>query len=361
MNITLLMNSISKSFNSNVSEYNLTVEKLRKIYLINIFNLIAFIFTFSLGIHALYLSMHILAFILLFVSIILVANYFYLKVAHKINIASGILSSLFFMLFLYLVYTGGVDRTGPLWIYPLPMIIMFLLGLRQGIIYMTLFFIAIIFILFGLDSPLYSDAFKLRIVLSLFLVTFLASIYEYLGQKRFESMKVMSKQLEEASNKDHLTQVYNRRGIHKKLENTYRHHKTDNKNFSLMLCDIDYFKKINDNFGHEAGDKVLKIVARKIENIIRKEDIVSRWGGEEFLVLLPNTSIEAAYEVGEKIRKSIENISFKYGEHNITMTVSIGIAEKENGLSITEIINKADTNMYVAKKEGRNTVYPKYE
>ena len=355
---SLIKNRIIKYFHSGASEYD-SNDEMRKIYLINTFNLIAFIFVFPLGVNALYESLYMLAFALLSISFILIVNYFFLKFSHKKEIASYVISVLFFMLFSYLIYTGGVDNTGPLWVYPLPMIIMFLLGFRQGILYMTLFFIVIIFILFGLDISLYPNAYKLRIVLSLLLVTFLASVYEYLRETTFERMNTLSKQLEEASHHDHLTQVYNRRGIHKELEAACTHYHTDNKNFSLIICDIDYFKKINDNYGHIAGDEVLKKVASEIKSIIRKDDVLARWGGEEFLVLLPNASMEAAYEVGEKIRKSIENTSFKYDKHTIAMTVSIGVAEKDNELPISDIISQADAHMYAAKKEGRNTVYPR--
>lgn len=354
----LIKNRIIKYFHSGASDYDST-EEMRKIYLINTFNLIAFLFVFPFGMNALYESMYILAFALLSISFILIVNYFFLKFSHKKEIASYVISTLFFILFSYLVYTGGLDNTGPLWIYPLPMIIMFLLGFRKGILYMALFFIVIIFILFGLENTLYPYDFKLRIVLSLLLVTFLASVYEYLRERAFERMNTLSQQLEEASHHDHLTQVYNRRGIHKELENACTHYNTDNKNFSLIICDIDYFKKINDNYGHIAGDEVLKKVASEIKSIIRKDDVLARWGGEEFLVLLLNATMEAAYEVGEKIRKSIENTSFTYDKHTIAMTVSIGVAEKDNELPISDIISQADTHMYKAKKEGRNTVYPK--
>ncbi len=354
----LIKNRIIKYFHCGASKYDST-EEMRKLYLINTFNLIAFFFVSLFGINALYKSFYMLAFVLFFISFILILNYFFLKFSQKKEIASFVISTLFFILFAYLVYSGGVNNTGPLWVYPLPMIVMFLLGFRLGIFYMLLFFIVIMFILFGLDITMYPDAFKLRIVLSLLLVTFLASVYEYLREKTFKKMNILSKELEDSSNKDHLTQVYNRRGIHKELENACTHYHTDNQNFSLIICDIDYFKKINDNYGHIAGDEVLKKVASEIKSIIRKDDILARWGGEEFLVLLPNASMEAAYEVGEKIRKSIENTSFKYDKHTIAMTVSIGVAEKDNELPISDIISQADAHMYAAKKEGRNTVYPR--
>jgi len=229
----------------------------------------------------------------------------------------------------------------------------------RGLWLMSLFFIVIGFILFGLDVSIYTYAFKIRILFSLLLVTFLASIYEYLRGSSFDTMHKLSKRLEEASYKDPLTNIYNRRGIHKEIENLCQHYNTEKNNFSLMICDIDYFKNINDNHGHLAGDEVLKKVVNEINNVIRKNDILGRWGGEEFLVLLPNATIEGAYEVAEKIRDSIENTSFKYNDNILALTISIGIAEKNEKIPIEDVIKKADEHMYMAKNEGRNTVFPK--
>jgi diguanylate cyclase (GGDEF)-like protein len=352
------INRASKYFFSQKNIYN-DAEEIRKIYLINIFSLIAFMFAFPLGINAYMNENYLLSAILVFVSFILIINYFYFRYSNNKIGASYIISALLFLLFLYLLYTGGADNTGALWVYPLPLVMMFLLGIRLGLLFVSIFFILAIYILFILDVSIYTDTFKLRFIFSLFVVTFLASVYEYLRESTFEKISLLSHKLEELSQKDYLTQVYNRRGIDKEINNICKYYKTEKKNFSLLICDIDDFKKINDGFGHDAGDEVLKKVALEIGNIIRKEDLIARWGGEEFLVLLPNSTIDDAYEVGEKIRKSIENTSFQYAEHNISMTVSIGIAAKEDTLPISDIIRKADTHMYTAKKEGRNTVYPK--
>lgn len=362
MSITLYFkNSFSRYIQSGVSDYE-NAEEVRKAYIINAFTFVGILFVFPLGINAFLASLYPLAFALLSITMILVLNYFYFKVAHHENIAAFAISIMFFLLMTYLVYAGGVSDTGPLWIYPLPIIIMFLLGFKRGLLYMTLFFVLISFILFALNGSIlkasYPDAFKIRIILSLMLVTFLASAYEYFREKAFTTMQELSRKLEEASYQDHLTEVYNRRGIHKELENACKLFTTEQKNFSILLCDIDHFKKINDTHGHMAGDEVLKRVALEIKTMIRKDDALARWGGEEFLILLPHSDITIAHAVGEKIRKSIENTSFSYDEKMIAITVSIGIAEKNKETPINHIINQADEHMYQAKKEGRNTVYP---
>jgi len=356
-----IKDKISKYFHIGVSTQD-TMDEIRKLYLINTFNFIAILFVFPFGLNALLNGAYPLAVTLLGISFILTFNYFFLKVSdhpQKKDVSSYIISLLLFILMSYLIYSGGVNNTGPLWCYPLPLIVLFLLGFMRGLLLMVLFFIVIGFILFGVDVTTYTHPFKIRILFSLILVTFLASMYEYLRENSFDTLHELSQRLEDASHKDPLTNVYNRRGIHKEIENLCQQYKKDNDNFSLMICDIDYFKNINDTHGHLAGDEVLKKVVNEISNVIRKNDILGRWGGEEFLVLLPNATLEGAYEVAEKIRDAIENTSFKYNDTIITLTISIGIAENNEKVPIADVIKKADEHMYMAKNEGRNTVFPK--
>jgi len=341
---------------------NATDEEKRKIYLLNSFDFIAFLFVFPLGLLALYHEKNILALSLLLIAFIVIFNYFLLKLSsyHKKNeLVSYILSSLFFILMTYLVYTGGVDNTGPLWIYALPMIVMFLLGLSRGIYAMLLFFIVITYVLFFLDVTSYLETYKIRMLLSLILVTFLTAVYEYSRKSSFQKLSHLSQTLAEEAHKDVLTEVLNRRGIEKELENVCRLYKKEKKTFSIMLCDIDYFKNINDKYGHTVGDSVLKAVANEIKNNIRQDDFLARWGGEEFLVLLPKSRLDGACRVGEKIRKSISEASFVHEGKIVTITISIGISEKdENTSTVYEVIKHADKHMYDAKEEGRNRVHP---
>ena len=349
---------------SGFTDYNNT-EEVRKGYLINMFTFVALFFLLPLGINALLESFYPTAFALLFVSTILIINHIYLKLTHNQILASYVISTLFFFLMTYLIYTGGIYNTGVLWIYSLPLIIMFLLGFKVGLFYILLFIILNCIILFspieGLLQASYTFEYKVRIILALLVITFLASVYEYLREVSFETMSEMSKQLEEVSNQDYLTKVYNRRGIHHSLEHACKMYKQDNKNFSLMICDIDHFKNINDTFGHNMGDTVLKRVADEIKSVLREKDVIARWGGEEFLILLPGLTIEDAHDIGERIRKSIENIVFSFDDKLISITVSIGLSQKQKEKNIEHIISQADQHMYEAKSKGRNTIFPSPE
>lgn len=150
---------------------------------------------------------------------------------------------------------------------------------------------------------------------------------------------------------DELTGVFNRyalRNFHKIL---------DGLNYSVLMVDIDHFKSVNDTFGHEVGDKVLKFLVNKIMDSIRIKDKVFRYGGEEFVILLPETSQDAAAKLAERIRKDVENSEINIGNFKkIKITASIGIAERRDGESIEEVIKRADEAMYRAKKAGRNRV-----
>jgi len=121
------------------------------------------------------------------------------------------------------------------------------------------------------------------------------------------------------------------------------------------MCDMDLFKKVNDNYGHDTGDFVLQEVAHAIQSMLRKEDIAVRWGGEEFFVFLPLTSMEDGSLVAEKIRQSIENLSLVYNGHSIKITLSIGMEEVSDTITLANAISHADTAMYQAKKAGRNS------
>ncbi len=149
-----------------------------------------------------------------------------------------------------------------------------------------------------------------------------------------------------AADIDTLTGVYNRRGCMKRL-------KRGNRRYALLYIDIDHFKKINDTFGHDTGDRVLKEVARLITAHIRKDDVFCRQGGEEFLLFVANASEMQAMQVAQKLRKHIQFHKFEKVEN---VTVSIGIAIREKNESIGSLISRADKNLYRAKKGGRNRV-----
>ncbi len=161
------------------------------------------------------------------------------------------------------------------------------------------------------------------------------------------------KEFEEQAGTDALTGVVNRRQFmtvaYQKQQDALR----SGTGMSVMILDLDYFKKINDQYGHHTGDKVLKVVAETLRNGVRQVDLIARMGGEEFAVLLPNTQLDEAIQVAEKLRLKIEKLNVD----NVQVTASIGVtccALESEGLS--KALIKADEGLYLAKHKGRNTV-----
>ena len=159
------------------------------------------------------------------------------------------------------------------------------------------------------------------------------------------------KELEQLSAIDKLTGILNRRKIDEYLEYQVSLTVRYAKNLSLIIIDIDHFKKVNDTYGHQMGDKVLFEVTKIITNSIRKSDIFGRYGGEEFLLICPETNQEQAFVLAEKLREEVAHYNFdKVGQK----TISIGISQYAQDDTAATLIKKADIALYEAKNNGRN-------
>ncbi len=160
-------------------------------------------------------------------------------------------------------------------------------------------------------------------------------------------------ELKRLSQTDQLTQIDNRLQLDNILQEQYYRFNRNNEKCSIILIDIDYFKHVNDEFGHIAGDMILVEFAKLMQSQIRKSDSLGRWGGEEFLIILPHTDLEQALILAEKLRLAIEIFNFSIVEHK---TASFGVATFEKTMSVEELMNAADKALYKSKEEGRNRV-----
>ncbi len=163
----------------------------------------------------------------------------------------------------------------------------------------------------------------------------------------------MNEKLRDISTKDFLTNIYNRRKLDEMIEQEYNRAIRNGTKFSIILIDLDFFKSVNDTYGHSVGDKILIETAQLLESNIRNIDMVGRWGGEEFLIICPDTNIEQVLCVSEKLRKLIAKYKFSV-VHN--RTSSFGVATYENSDTISGLIARADRGLYQAKENGRNRV-----
>ncbi|WP_415250719.1 diguanylate cyclase [Sulfurimonas sp.] len=168
-----------------------------------------------------------------------------------------------------------------------------------------------------------------------------------------EQVKILNKSLENMAYHDYLTNIYNRRYFFEVATTTIARSKRDKTPVSIVMIDIDNFKTINDNYGHDNGDEVIKFLCKEVTSRIRASDIFARFGGEEFILLLPNTSKDDAVVISQKIRSTIEKTSV----NDIKFTVSFGVSQvdfKHDTLENT--IKKADNGLYEAKSTGKNRV-----
>lgn len=180
-----------------------------------------------------------------------------------------------------------------------------------------------------------------------------AHLLQEMVEKRTKSLKQAFDELSDLINRDRLTKVASRHYFEEALLNEQRRFKNFQRNYALILLDIDDFKQINDMNGHLIGDDILKTVAATISNIARKTDVVARWGGDEFVILLPETGVDTAYELAEAMRQAVEN-----GDYPITLaiTLSIGISGSRADDHARNVFKLVDEAMYRAKKTGKNQI-----
>ncbi len=164
--------------------------------------------------------------------------------------------------------------------------------------------------------------------------------------------------LKESAVIDPLTGCYNRRELENHLKRHIAGAIRHNGSLSVFMFDLDHFKKINDTYGHLAGDQVLKSVVNAVQNGMRTNDILTRYGGEEFMAILPETSKTKAIDLANRLRNIISKLKIKSGDHLIKVTASFGVAELDRCADMNKIMHDADTMLYKAKLNGRNTVMP---
>lgn len=176
-----------------------------------------------------------------------------------------------------------------------------------------------------------------------------------------EEIERSAEAFKQLSTVDNLTNIYNRRYFFEMSQSLLLMTDREKRPVSMLMIDVDNFKSINDNYGHQAGDYVLTCLAKDIECLMRKSDLFARIGGEEFAILLDNTSLQDAKNIAGRIIKTVEAGAVIYNQRAIDVTVSIGVAALNNEMTgIEELYVCADKNLYQAKARGRNQYYPSF-
>ncbi|QDQ26136.1 GGDEF domain-containing protein [Chitinimonas arctica] len=172
---------------------------------------------------------------------------------------------------------------------------------------------------------------------------------------RYQQMlRDLNTTLQEASTHDALTGLANRRLLLERLKSEAERSERNQRPFCVAMVDIDHFKRVNDQYGHDAGDAVLIDVAQVLESEVREYDLCGRWGGEEFLILLPETELATALAVLERVRDCVRQRPIQVEKQSLTLTVSAGLAEHRLDQGYADTVNQADAAMLVAKRSGRD-------
>lgn len=258
---------------------------------------------------------------------------------------------------LSLFWFVGFSHYVLVWIIIIPVTSYFLLGRKGGRI-VTISFTLTVFILLVLNYPVWeSQGFTVVGLLNLGFaylgLILMISYYELTMQETMKNLESKNHELATLSITDSLTGAYNRIKLDEMLFSEIINYRKTGKVFSIMICDIDYFKQINDNFGHLFGDTILKEITQLMHQTIRETDICGRWGGEEFMIICLNTPLNGAVFLAEKLRIAIEAFS-RNTPHQVTM--SFGVAEFSSTDTIETLIKRADDALYLAKEQGRNRV-----
>ena len=302
------------------------------------------------------------------IAVILFFLYIYLKIVKTLKafiITKYISTFLLMFLVMMLTWTGGSTHDGgALWALVFIPFSTFLLNKKEAIlanIFILLFLGLVLIDPTITHSPSIISPTNARRIIYVYFSIFMGIYYMrkalsvYMHQEQESKIK-----LEEMMNIDYLTEISNRKNIENLIFLEHKRYKRYLKPYSVIICDVDEFKYINDIHGHNAGDYILKQIASIIKKNIRIYDIVGRWGGDEFMILLPETELKDAIFTANKIRRQIEKTDLSYNKKEVLATVSFGcecIENINNKNDISFLIEEADKKLYQSKKNGRNKIY----
>ena len=187
-------------------------------------------------------------------------------------------------------------------------------------------------------------------------ITLVAAYFQVKFSSSEKKILMYAKKLEKMATLDPLTRLQNRRGMLTHLDHLVERYAKSETPFTIAIADIDFFKKVNDTYGHEAGDYVLTAIASIFTEFMNKKGRVSRWGGEEFLFSFENTNGDYAFEQISKLKSAISRYDFCYNGTHLNITMTFGVEEYDNRVGIAPTIQKADEKLYMGKEQGRNRV-----
>jgi len=261
-------------------------------------------------------------------------------------------------LMLQLLISGGYENTALYWMYPFPLVFFALLNYKIGLVANLILWFFLTFLLYNPDLLVaqYRDTELARFSASLLITILIGFLSEYYRFRSHKELSDINAEKQHQANTDSLTGLPNRRFI----ESCYIKHLHEQKNnkmpLTLVMVDIDHFKNVNDTYGHDIGDEVLCFIAHQLKKNLRQSDVAVRVGGEEFLLLIPQTTLENSIKVANKIRTLIDRNTFRQGNVSINITASFGLSICNELTDLNTAIKQADQQLYKAKESGRNCI-----
>ncbi|MBU2979984.1 GGDEF domain-containing protein [Alteromonas sp. C1M14] len=289
------------------------------------------------------------------VSLISLGAYFWFRHSANIQFASVLLAFIITFMVTFFIYLTEGYAHSMVWALVVPPVTFFLLGRTWGSVCSSLVFAVCIYMAYQQigNAPQHHTGYGsfLNVIEASLLILLLFRFYERTRSQAYKQLEEHNILVSELAETDHLTGLYNREKFDKEL---YKNCDPDNQRSvtSLLLVDVDHFKKINDSHGHLKGDEVLKALAQKLKRLVRTTDIVARWGGEEFAILLPNTEKAFALTLAERLRSEV-NAHLISG---LKVSISIGLVSSSVINSSDKFLQQADSALYQAKADGRNRV-----
>lgn len=326
-------------------------------------SLMAVVFLVGIGAKAWFADHHTHAWVLWAFALPILMNMAYFAHTGNRTAQKGGLIAAVGLLFAYLMASGGESNTGPLWFYVFPPLLFYLTNLKTGTaILLVCYLLAAVVFKFP-DLPLvtadYSTDFKIRFFAALTFESIFCFVLEASRLKARNELIALARTHEHAARTDELTGLANRRDMQHRLNAEFSRFQRAGHHFSIVLIDLDLFKVVNDQHGHDAGDDVLKTFASLMRTLIRQTDIAARWGGEEFLILLPDTSLLQALILAERLRAEVARTEFTFRRQRLPVSISAGVCSIAKVASVDELLKQADVHLYNAKEAGRNRIAPR--
>jgi diguanylate cyclase (GGDEF)-like protein len=332
------------------------IEHNRKVFLIAVYAIVGALIMVPLGTLSIINGYTMLGEILIANSVFSLGLMVYSRISQQVRLVSYLFAAQGGILGLFLVVNGGIEGTG---IYYTPalaliMIMLAITSMRSGFIISFIFLAALVTGLYteSLEVYQYSEIHKSRIVIGLSCILIMALISEWMRIQSYAAISKTNLQLSVDANHDPLTKLLNRRGFEIEID----HMGGTDFPASLAVIDIDHFKKINDKYGHDAGDIALQKIAEYLKINIKGKDLVCRWGGEEFVVLFRHTSINNAETVLTQLGQIIRSATISHRSDSFHLTFSAGLAQLRYRNDFRRCINQADELLFQAKQSGRDRV-----